>query len=192
MRRFLLILVTVALAACTTGSGDVVTEARSVGEFSSIEVSGALDVRLTVESGAATAVSVTYDDNLQDKIITEVVGDTLELYQDGNVSTFGGGRFVTIVVDSLDTISVDGASDLNGSGELASYTLITSGASDVDLRGLVAGSVEINVSGASDVTIHASQSVTGEVSGASDVRVEGGPSNARVDTSGASDFDVSG
>lgn len=180
------------LAACNPGSGDLITETRDVGDFDSIEASDAVNVELTVEPGAGTSVSVTYDDNLIDQIVTEVRGSTLEISIDGNVSTIGGGRFVAVTVASLDSIEVSGAVDVNGEGQLETYELVASGASDVDFRDLTAVDVTIEISGASDVNLYASGSVTGDVSGASDVTVDGDPSDVRVETSGASDFNVRG
>lgn len=183
----------VLLAACTTGSGDIVTEERTVGDFNSIDVGSALNVDLTVDQDAEPSVTVAYDDNVIDRVVTEVRGGTLVVEIDGQVSTFGGGnRVITIVANELVTLDVSGAVDLSGSGDVDDYVLIASGASDVDLRDLTASSVELEVSGASDVRLHASSSVTGEVSGASDVTVYGDPDNIRVDTSGASDFDLAG
>ena len=83
---------------------------------------------------------------------------------------------------------MSGAVDLKGSGEVNTYDLTVSDASDVDLRGLIAHEVIIQVDGASEVSIWASQSVTGDVSGASDVTVHGDPGNVHVETSGVSDL----
>ena len=83
---------------------------------------------------------------------------------------------------------MSGAVELRGSGEVTSYDLAVSGASDVDLRDLTANDVAIEVSGASEVSIWASQSVTGDVSGASDVTVYGDPGTVNVETSGVSDL----
>jgi hypothetical protein len=175
------------LSACTTGSGDIVAEDRTVDDFDRIEISSAVTVELVVEPGAETTVSVTYDDNLLDRVETEVRSATLFISVDGNISV-GGGRFVSVTVDSLEAIEVSGAVDLKGSGELDTYDLTVSGASDVDLRDLTANDVVIDVDGASEVSIWASQSVTGDVSGASDVTVHGDPGTVNVETSGVSEL----
>ncbi len=176
------------LSACTTGSGDIVTEDRTVDDFDRIEISSAVTVELVVEPGAETTVSVTYDDNLIDRVKTEVRSATLVISLDGSVSTLGGGRFVSVTVDSLEALEVSGAVELRGSGEVTSYDLAVSGASDVDLRDLAANDVVIEVDGASEVSIWASQSVTGDVSGASDVTVHGDPGTVNVETSGVSEL----
>lgn len=182
--------VSLVVASCNVGSGEIVGETRDVGSFTSIEVSGAVDVVLVVEPGADVEVVVNYDDNLLDQIVTRVEGDTLLVATEGNVSTFGGGRFVSVTTDHLEGISVSGASDLDGSGELVGYQLDVEGASDVNLRELTAEIVELDVSGASDVRVYASTSVDGEVSGASDVRIYGDPDTVQVDSSGASDVNI--
>ena len=184
----LLVVSALVLSACTTGSGNIVTEGRTVDDFQRIEIGSAVNVELVVEPGAKTTVSVTYDDNLIDRVKTEVRSATLVISLDGSVSTLGGGRFVSVTVDSLEAIEVSGAVDLKGSGEVNTYDLAVSDASDVDLRDLIANEVTIQVDGASEVSIWASQSVTGDVSGASDVTVHGDPGNVNVETSGVSDL----
>ncbi|MCH7901569.1 MAG: DUF2807 domain-containing protein [Acidobacteria bacterium] len=176
------------LSACTTGSGDIVTEDRTVDDFDRIEISSAVTVELVVEPGAETTVSVAYDDNLIDRVKTEVRSATLFISVDGNIAASGDRRFVSVTVDSLEAIEVSGAVDLKGSGEVNTYDLAVSGASDVDLRDLIANEVTIQVGGASEVSIWASQSVTGDVSGASDVTVHGDPGTVNVETSGVSDL----
>jgi len=182
----LLAVAALVLSACTTGSGEIVTEDRTVDDFQRIEIGSAVDVELVVEPGAKTTVSVTYDDNLIDRVKTEVRSATLVISLDGSVSTLGGGRFVSVTVDSLEAIEVSGAGDLKGSGDVNTYDLAVSDASDVDRRDLIANEVTIQVDGASEVSIWAAQSVTGDVSGASDVTVHGDPGNVNVETSGVS------
>ena len=184
----LLAVAALVLSACTTGSGNIVTEGRTVDDFDRIEVGSAVNVELVVDPGAETTVSVTYDDNLIDRVKTEVRSATLVISLDGSVSTLGGGRLVSVTVDSLEAIEVSGAVELKGSGEANTYDLAVSGASDVDLRDLLANEVIIQIDGASEVSIWASQSVTGDVSGASDVTVHGDPGNVNVETSGVSDL----
>lgn len=178
------------LAACNPGSGNVVTETREVADFEAIAIGSALTVRLEVKPGAKTEVVVNYDDNLIDRVITEVSGGILTIDVDGSMSTFGGGRYVSVVVDSLESLEISGASNLDGVGEIDSYRLLASGAADVDLRDVIASDISIEISGSSDVSIHASNSVAGEVSGASDVTIYGDPSNVRVDTGGTSDLEL--
>lgn len=193
MRRFSAAVVfALVLGACGFGSGNLVSETRDVGPFTALDITGAVDVNLVVDPTSEQEVVVTYDDNLIDRIRTEVIGDTLHISQEGNVSTFGTGRMVSVVAQDLDSISVSGASDLDATGGVDSYRLEVAGASDVNLEDFEAEVVEIEVSGASDVRVHASESIEGEASGASDLRIYGNPDRALVDSSGASDVDIVG
>lgn len=190
MRRVTLLTVAVTLVGCgTVGSGDAVTERRTVDSFDSLDISAGINVELVVEPGAAQSVEVFFDDNLLDKVVTEIRGDTLVVQFDGSVSIFGSGRYVSVVAGELIDIEVSGGADLTGSGEADSYVLRASGGADVDLADLVAESVEVDASGGSDVRIYASESVEGEASGGSNVRIYGDPARSRVDTSGGADVD---
>lgn len=183
---------TLATAACgPVGSGDIVVEERSVGEFDSISVSDALTVEVVVDDSEEHSVVVNYDDNVIDQIVTEVRGSTLHLEMSGSISSFGGSRrYVAVTVPVLDELVISGAVDIEVEGSVSRYVLQAAGASDADLRNLIADDVTIEISGASDVVLYAAKSVSGEVSGASDVNVRGNPSDVSVETTGASDFDV--
>lgn len=190
VRHWMVMLGVVALTACgTVGSGDVVTEDRAVGSFDSLDISEGIEVELTVDPGAAPSVVLHFDDNLLDQVVTELRGDTLVIEFEGMLSIVGGDRWVEVVADSLESIEVSGGSDLRGSGTVDGYELRVSGGSDVDLGDLEARSVDIDVSGGSDVRVYASDSIEGEASGGSDVMVLGDPARSRVDTSGGSDVD---
>ncbi len=190
VRHWMVVIGLLALSACgTVGSGDLSADERSVGSFNSLEVGDGINVDLTIDPAAASSVTVNYDDNLLDQVVTEVRGETLVIEFEGMVTILGGDRSVDVVVDSLERIEVSGGSDLQGSGTVDRYELRASGGSDVDLGDLEARSVEIDVSGGSDVRVYASESIEGEASGGSDVLVLGDPDRSRVDTSGGSDVD---
>lgn len=181
------------LTACgSTGSGNLITETRDVGSFTRIDVSGGVNVELTVDPNASQSVSVTYDDNLLDNVVTRVDGNTLIIELKGVFLNTGSGRFVTVITDVIDGIEASGGSDLTGNGVIESYQLQASGGSDVDLRDLQASSVEIDASGGTDVWVFASESITGEASGGSDVEVFGSPGNVNIDESGGADVTVRG
>lgn len=201
-RRTLLLLavVTLVLTACeegglvggVTGSGNLVTEVRDVaGTFTGIEASGAVNVDITVGAGESHTVNVTYDDNILDKVVTRVSGGTLILELEGSLNLTGdAGRIVAVTMPELTALDASGASDVHVVGSTTSYTLDASGASNVDVRDLEAVDIQIDVSGASDVDLFATGTVSGDVSGASDVKVFGKPVSALIDSSGASTVDI--
>ncbi len=193
-------LVLVTLTACgfygvdgVRGSGNLVTETREVGPFTRIDVRGGANVELTVDPNLSQSVSVTYDDNVIRFIITEVDGNTLVIDTRGAFSTTGGPRrVVKVIIGDIDEITTRDGADLTGSGVTDSYRLLASDGSDVDLRDLQASSVEIDASGGTDVSVFASESITGVASGAADVEVFGSPANVIISESGVADVNLRG
>ena len=195
MRRFASLVVLLAavfgVSACGgTGSGDLVSQQRTVGPFDSVRIDSALNVELVVDPSADHSVSVTYDDNVIDQITTQVEGNTLVVELDQKITLSGSGLLVMITMSTLRDLTVSSAVNLKGTGETDSYQLTVSGASDVDLGGITANDVALEVTGVSDVRVHATGSVTGAVSGTSEVTVIGGPTNVTVDTGSLSDLNV--
>lgn len=173
------------------GSGNLVTETREVATFSAIELSGVIELDLIVDPGAAQSVTVTYDDNIIDRVVTRVSGDTLVLELEGSVNLTGGAdRLVAVTMNELTGLEASGATDVEATGKTTSYTLDASGASTVLLRTLTATDIELDVSGASTVEISATGTVRGSLSGASNLDVYGEPASVLVDSSGASDLDI--
>lgn len=173
------------------GSSVLVTETRDVDPFKSVAVSGALNLELTVDPTASPAVAVTFDDNLIDRVVTRVSGDTLVLELDGTFNLTGSGdRLITVTMNTLQSLESSGATDVEMSGTASSYRLEVSGASDVDAVDLAATDVDVDISGASGVKLSANGVVGGSVSGASNLRVHGDPTSVQVDSSGASNVKI--
>ncbi|MEX2653186.1 MAG: DUF2807 domain-containing protein [Acidimicrobiia bacterium] len=177
------------LPACgPTGSGELVTEDRDVGEFDSIEVSGGIELRLTVDPNLATSVTVTYDDNIIDRIVTEVDDSTLRIESRGSFSIFGGGgRFVEVSVASLQGLAASGGTEVTGEGASDVLDLNASGGTDVDLALLTVGEMTIRASCGADVTVNVSDSITVVASGGADVVIHGDPPGQSVGVSGGAD-----
>lgn len=119
MKRLLVVLLgLILLPACgTTGSGNLVTEERDVGDFDSIEVSGGIDLRLTVDPDSSSTVSVTYDDNIIDRIRTEVDGGRLRIGSEGVTESIsgeasGGADLIVQGDPPLQNIDVSGGADV--------------------------------------------------------------------------------
>ncbi|MDJ0952959.1 MAG: DUF2807 domain-containing protein [Acidimicrobiia bacterium] len=189
------VLVTLTLAACDTaffgdgeqGSGNLVTETRSVAGFDGVEVSSAVNLDLVVDPGAAHSVVVTYDDNILDNVITRVSNGVLIVELEGSLNLSGNvDRVVEVVTPQLVVIEASGASSVKATGPVTSLELGASGASSIDLDDLDLGDVTLDVSGASSVALTTEGSVRGSVSGASSVVVSGNPVAVDVDVSGAS------
>jgi len=80
MKQILFILSTLALfTSCdyTTGSGNIITEKRTVGSFSGISVNNSIDVEVKI--GPVAAIEVEADDNIIEHIVTSVSGGILKI-----------------------------------------------------------------------------------------------------------------
>lgn len=176
---------------------DAHAEARSVKDFTGVEVSGAIDLYLSQGKEEAVAVSASNPDALS-RIKTEVKNGKLRIYFDGNGwnwKTWSNNNkmkaYVTFIqihrieasgacnIKTADMISSDdlriqlsGASDFKGEVKIDKLKLDGSGASNFKVSG-TAENAQIGVSGACDVKAYDLK--TGlckiEASGASTVRI---------------------
>jgi len=204
---FLLVAAALGLAGClmqngVPGSGHATTEARALGPFSHIELSGSADVEVSV--GPVQSVEITIDDNLLPIIETKVDGDTLRIGSTKNYDSSLGLK-VKIVAPSVEGFAVSGAVNLHAVGLAAkTFSLNISGAGNADLQGsvdalevevsgaakihafdLAAKSVKLELSGAGNAQVTATESLNATVSGAGDVRYRGHPAKVSQDVSGA-------
>ena len=155
----LLILTFLSIVACDpdgngpriAGSGNVVTEARTLDTFDRIQVDGATNIVLRQE--ATQAVSVEADDNIVPIITTRVRNGELLI---DNTQSYRSQNSVTVYV-SIPTISalqVRGSSDVFGATMLEGDVLSVevSGSGDVDLE-LYYSELTTRITGASDITL---------------------------------------
>jgi len=215
MKRLLLIgaifLIGCSFAPGISGSGTLVTRDVTVGDFTSIDASGALQIDVT--QGDKASVTVTADDNLW---------EYLDVHSDGGVLHVGlkGGSFhnthvsanITVphlkhlgvagatnatvhgirVPDELLKVELSGASKLDGDANARDMELEISGASTAKLTGQT-NRLDVTVSGASHASLRQLQTQTthANVSGASsaDVHAAG---NLEYDVSGASHLAYAG
>jgi hypothetical protein len=176
-------------AACgPSGSGNLVTEDREVGSFDSIEVSNGISLRLTIDPAAEPAVAVTYDDNIIDRIQTEVDGPTLRIGSSSSYNISGGGdRFVAVTVPGILALAASGGADVIGEGAIDVLDLTASGGANADLTLLTVGDMTLNASGGANVIVMVTAAVTGDASGGANVVIEGDPPFQSVDVSGGAD-----
>ena len=199
-----------ALAAtatgCTRGSGTPAQQEREVAGFSRVDVGGAFEVDIDV--GPDFRVVVHADDNLVERVITDVDGDTLKIHLDGSATTRSPLR-AEISMPALAGVDVSGATradvegvasasidlDASGASHLAVRGKAThveidgSGAAKIDARSLEAGSVKINASGATKASVTATEAIEADASGSSEVRYFGNPTSVGKETSGASSIE---
>jgi hypothetical protein len=185
------------------GSGNHVTEKRTVSNFKKIEVSGVFVVEVTAQK--EFGIEIEADDNLLPLIKTEVNGDTLSIERDKRFST---NNSVVIRVSAPDIESLDvsgvskvslsnieneslkvdtsGASKITVDGKTNRLVIDSSGASRIDARKLSTENVTVDASGATKSMVNVSETLSVDLSGASRVTYSGNPSKVNKKTSGVS------
>jgi hypothetical protein len=185
-----------ALAGCggvVVGSGDLVDRAYDFEGFTRVDVSQQFEVE--VVRGDASAVNVTVDDNLVDRLEVSLEGDTLRIALEGGTVYQGTTQRATVTLPELFGMSLSGASQ----GSVAGFDsgdpleLELSGASTLELVDVSAGDGSFGVSGASHLEGEvALAAVAMELSGASRATLVGLGEAADLRASGASKLELGG
>ena len=158
------------------GSGDLVSEVRTVSEFNSIRLDGA--GQLLITQGDSESLEITAEDNLINDLTSEVQDGTLVLgFQDSPLrKTLFPTRIITytLMVRDLDSIIVNGAGDLQiDTLQTDSLALTLNGAGQFKIDTLEAQSLEVRLMGAGNIEIGgeaATQSV--KIDGAANYQAE--------------------
>lgn len=139
------------------GSGNVIEETRDVRDFSRVRLAGF--GRLHIERGETESLRIEAEDNFMQYITTEVKGEELDIrWQKNIVVTNNKPINFYLTVKSLDTITLDGAGDIEAPDMRAeTFTVNANGAGNFDLLDLEADTFVVTLSGAGNVM------VTGEV-----------------------------
>lgn len=157
------------------GSGNVITEERSVGSYDGIGLSGWFDVELV--AGSEGRITLRGDDNLLEHLETEVKDGVLQIrpekgYNLEASSWKGSGILVTVPVESIDHVAMSGSGDITGKTRIKSDRLhvAMSGSGDIALD-MEAGALEVALSGSGDISLSgAADQVEIRVSGSGDVK----------------------
>jgi hypothetical protein len=150
------------------GNGNVISQARQVGSFTNLDVSGAVTVRLKQE--AATSVRVDTDENLM---------EYLEIKVDGN----------TLVIQPRNGYNLDPSKDLIVYVSASRFNDIdVSGASKIISEDPITGDeMNVHASGASEILMQVKLSkFTSELSGACTLKLTGDVARFETQSSGAS------
>jgi Putative auto-transporter adhesin, head GIN domain len=181
----------IAFGQQVVGSGDLVSDTRSVGTFRSISSKGSVDVRVTV--GPAASVVVEAQKNILSLIDTKVEDGTLVVSSHGSFTTTRN-PLIKITVPELRGVSVSGSSDVKiagmrgssldlnvyGSGDVSAdgsvdrLTYTGSGSGDARLKSLNVRDAVIKIRGSGEADVHVSGTLDVDVSGSGEVRYSGG------------------
>lgn len=107
------ILVVLILASCnfTNGSGKIVSENRTVDNFTALSVGNSFDVEVKI--GPTASVRVEADDNVIKHIETSVTNETLKIYLEDNYSFSDAHLKVYITTPSLKAIKTSGSASVD-------------------------------------------------------------------------------
>lgn len=189
--------------ATTQGSGVPVMQTREVAAFTSVELAGSNNV--VVHVGAPQSVVVRADDNLVDRVTTEVQSGTLVIASTpGSFSTTipmsvevtvptldaltlaGSGN---IVVEDIDAeslqVSLPGSGTLTGNGTATRVGVTVSGSGVVQFTRLAAEDVEAAVSGSGSIFVTATRSLDASVSGSGAIVYAGNPQDVTRSVTGS-------
>jgi len=188
------------------GSGDIITETRTVNDFTKVEVEDAFDVRIM--QGDEFLLEVRADDNLIDRISTQVTNGNLKVEYNGSVNVRNATTEIFIEMPTIERIKLQDAvdakvlnfndlsalkveaqdaSDLSLSGDADVLNIEVSDASDVNAFSFITNTCNVQVEDASDLEIFCNTLLEGSVRDASTVRYRGFP-DITATTSDASEI----
>ena len=169
-------------------------QVRKVPSFTAISVSSAIDLYLTQSNKNEVAVSAS-NDEIRDRIVTEVVGGTL-IIRLGDKGTWMSwrkwGNYKTkayVSIKDIDALSASGACNVHlvNTIESPKMRIKLSGASDFK-GNIKAGVLMYQLTGASDYKGQiTANSIDIDGSGASSIELTGNVDDLAVEVSGASD-----
>jgi hypothetical protein len=186
------------------GSGQLSTQNFDIDVFTAVSPSGGFNVEIT--QGSIYSVKVTTDDNLQQYVDIHKVGSTLEIQmQPGGYQTTALKAEVTM--PNLEQVQASGGSvvnaqnlnlvtnfgaDLSGgsrltmTGQGVDVTLVGSGGSNLNLGDFQINNAQVDLSGGSQATVNAADTISGDLSGDSHLYYKGNPTLGSIDTTGGS------
>ncbi len=184
------------------GSGVTATQTRTVPSFSEIDLAGASAINVQV--GDVQTVVVHADDNLIERVTTEVRDGTLVVEETGRFSTSspltvdvtvptlaavtlsGSGHVRVAGVRAGDfTVRVSGSGQMIVAGQVERLDASLPGSGNVLLRGLTARDVTATVAGSGHLEVWASMSLDASIPGSGEIVYAGHPATVRQSISGS-------
>ena len=178
---FLAVVFIVLMAGCQL-NGDVVSKERPATGFEGIITGNSADIN--VYPGREYKVIVTTEEKIQDKILTEVRGNILNIESKG---TFSSKELkIDVYMPVLKAITVKGSGDVKvHNGSVPDLEINISGSGNIDARNYQVEDVNITSTGSGDARIWVTETLNGTSSGSGNVLFKGSPRmNVRVSGSG--------
>ena len=190
-------------SSATEGSGVAATQARQVAAFQSVDLAGSNNVVIRV--GEKQSVVVKADDNLLDRVTTEVHSGELVIANTPGSFTTKSPMRVEIDVPALDAVTLSGSGNivvtgvdakrlavhlpgsgtLTGDGAATHLDIAVGGSGMVQLTRLVASDVRADVSGSGSIFVTATKRLDASVSGSGAILYAGSPPNVTSNITGS-------
>lgn len=138
---------------CHKGDNNITTEVRDVSNFSKIALSDVGNVY--VEQADEYSVSVETSSNLQDIILTEVSGNTLEIKIKKRKCIKGSPTInVYVTAPNINALTISGAGSIYASEliQTTSMDLTISGSGDIQVDSLETSAIDAVISGSGSIT----------------------------------------
>ena len=203
---FVLIATVAMLTACsvTTGSGNVVSESRTVSGFTKIDLCGAGDV--IIEQNGTEALTIEAEDNLIPKLTSEVVNGTLRLGEKSNLTIhltkpvtyrvsmkdvsglmISGSGTVTAATITAPSLAVDlsGSGKITVGGTVDQQDLAISGSGEYQAQDLQTKIASAEISGSGNATVTVNDKLDAQISGSGQLTYYGNPPQVTQEVSGS-------
>ncbi len=184
------------------GSGVAATQARDVAPFNSVDLAGSNNVVLRV--GGKQSVVVRGDDNLLDRVTTDVQRGTLVIGKTSGSFTTNSPMRVVVSVPSLTALTLSGSGNivvrgintqdlavllsgsgtLTGSGSATTVDVTVMGSGSALLGRLVAEHVQAVVTGSGSIVVMATKSLDAAVPGFGSIVYAGNPPSVTKSVTG--------
>jgi len=174
------------------GSGNAITDERTLGAFDAIDLQVPCDLEVTI--GDQKPVAINADDNIVPLIRTEIKDGTLKIWADKQYRT-KNELDVKITIPNLKAMTIHGSSDVrvsgldneafaltaHGSADLKLFgktenlALVLHGSADANAYDLVAKQAVVTVDGSADAKVTVADSLVATINGSGDLTYAGSP-----------------
>lgn len=150
-----------SLSSCkrnrTIGEGEIKTETRNTGSFTSVDLATSLKAIITVDPASQVSVQLKGYQNILKLITTEVVNGKLVIDTDDLID-FDSDKDVIaeITVPSLSALEISGTADAEIKGTVSGdkFNVLVSGAGDVTIDAVTADVFDVKLTGAGELNVN--------------------------------------
>ncbi|MBA3674274.1 MAG: DUF2807 domain-containing protein [Chitinophagaceae bacterium] len=168
---FLLSAIILCSCQSITGSGNIITQTRSLSQFEGVKASGSIDIE--VMNDQDQSVKVEADDNVLPCIITQVEDGILRVYYKPNISLQNTNAKVYVSAPILQKLMVSGSGSITSKGTLKDADHIeikTSSSGEIDAL-VDAPSIDAKVSGSGSINLQGrTKTFNGSTSSSGDLK----------------------